>query len=137
MSEPAVVSPVESTTKPKLLDRLRAAIRLKHYSIRTEQSYVDWAKRYIFFHNKRHPNEMAEGEIRSFLSHFAVDRKVSASTQNQALSAILFLYKEVLKKPLDWIQGVKRAKRSSRLPVVFTRRGPGNSEKPQRHKVAG
>lgn len=106
---------------PKLIDQVRNVIRLKHYSLRTEEAYWHWIKRFILFHNKRHPNDMGEAEISSFLSHLAVDKRVAASTQNQALSALLFLYKEVLKKPLDWIEGVQRAKRPSRLPVVFTR----------------
>ena len=107
--------------QPKLIDQLRSAIRLKHYSLRTEEAYWHWIKKFIIFHGKRHPNEMREAEVSSFLSHLAVNQNVSASTQNQALSALLFLYKEVLKTPLDWIEGVQRAKRPSRLPVVFTR----------------
>ena len=106
---------------PRLVDQVRAVIRLKHYSLRTEEAYWHWIKRFILFHGKRHPNEMAEAEVSAFLSHLAVDKNVAASTQNQALSALLFLYKEVLKSPLDWIDGVQRAKRPSRLPVVFTR----------------
>ena len=108
-------------SQPKLIDQVRSAIRTKHYSPRTEEAYWHWIKKFILFHNKRHPNDMGEAEISAFLSHLAVNRNVTASTQNQALSALLFLYKEVLKKPLDWIQGVQRAKRPSRLPVVFTR----------------
>ena len=84
--------------KPKLLDQVRAKIRLKHYNIRTEQAYVDWIRRYILFHDKRHPQEMGKPEVEQFLSHLAVERNVAASTQNQALSAILFLYKEALEK---------------------------------------
>src|SRR5206468_9488655 len=84
--------------KPKLLDQVRDVIRRKHFSIRTEQSYVDWIKRYILFHGKRHPNEMAETEITAFLTHLARVGKVAASTQNQALSALLFLYREVLQQ---------------------------------------
>src|SRR5438552_7613274 len=86
--------------KPKLLDQVRETIRRKHYSIRTEEAYVDWIKRYIFFHNKRHPAEMAEPEIEQFLNHLAVQKKVAASTQNQALSALVFLYREVLDKEI-------------------------------------
>ena len=108
-------------TQQKLVDQVRNAIRVKHYSPRTEEAYWNWIKRFIIFHNKRHPNDMAESEISSFLSDLAVNKRVSASTQNQALSAILFLYNEVLKKPLDWIDNISRAKRPSRLPVVFTR----------------
>ena len=107
--------------QPKLIDQFRSVIRLKHDSPRTEEAYWHWIRKVILFHGKRHPNEMRKAEISSFLSHLAVNQNVSASTQNQALSALLFLYKEVLKPPLDWIEGVQRAKRPSRLPVVFTR----------------
>ena len=86
--------------KPKLLDRVRWYLRVKHYSIRTEHAYIDWIKRFIVYHNKRHPLEMAEEEVAQFLSHLARDRDVSASTQNQALSALLFLYKDVLKQEI-------------------------------------
>src|SRR5207248_6073649 len=106
--------------KPKLLDQVRDVIRRKHFSIRTEQSYVDWIRRFILFHNKRHPREMAEAEVTQFLTHLARDGRVAASTQNQALSALLFLYKEVLKQEIGWLHGVERAKRPSRLPVVLT-----------------
>jgi len=105
---------------PKLIDQVRDAIRVRHYSIRTEEAYIQWIKRYIFFHNKKHPREMGEAEITSFLTHLAVDKHVSASTQNQALSALLFLYKEVLGMELDWLEDVVRAKRPQRLPVVLT-----------------
>jgi integron integrase len=107
-------------TPPRLLDQVRERLRLKHYSIRTEQAYVDWIKRFIFFHNKRHPSAMGKAEVEAFLSHLAVARKVSASTQNQALSAILFLYKEVLGRELEWLDNVERAKRPARVPVVLT-----------------
>src|SRR5262249_46681185 len=86
------------TGKPKLLDQVRDVIRRKHYSIRTEQAYIDWIRRFIIYHGKRHPAEMAEKEVAEFLTHLARDLNVAASTQNQALSALLFLYKEVLKK---------------------------------------
>ena len=105
----------------KLLDQVREAIRLKHYSIRTEESYVTWIKRYILFHNKRHPNEMASAEIEAFLTHLAVQQKVAASTQNQALSALLFLYRDVLKKPLDFPIDAVRAKKPKRVPTVLTK----------------
>src|SRR5712692_12083522 len=85
---------------PRLLDRMRHAIRARHYSLRTEEAYVGWIRRYIFFHGKRHPAEMGESEINAFLSYLAVKGQVSASTQNQALSALLFLYRHVLEKPL-------------------------------------
>ena len=81
---------------PKLLDRMRAEIRVRHYSIRTEQTYIDWARRYIFFHDKRHPQDMGAAEVQAFLSHLAVARNVSASTQNQAKATLLFLYRQVL-----------------------------------------
>jgi len=107
--------------KPKLLDQVRNAIRVKHYSLRTEEAYVHWAKAYIFFHHKRHPEQMGEREISQFLTHLAVDKNVAASTQNQALSALLFLYREVLQRPLDKRIQAKRAKRPARLPVVFSK----------------
>ncbi len=100
---------------------MRQAIRTRHYSPRTEETYVGWIKRFIFFHNKRHPAEMAEAEIATFLSSLASDSHVSASTQNQALNALLFLYHEVLGKDIGYINGVVRAKRPHRLPVVLTR----------------
>src|ERR1700730_996033 len=87
---------VPNHNKRKLLEQVRDVIRRKHFSIRTEQTYVDWIRRFILFHNKRHPREMAEAEVTQFLTHLARDARVAASTQNQALSALLFLYKEVL-----------------------------------------
>src|SRR5260370_696937 len=105
---------------PKLLDQVREIIRMKHYSIRTEQAYVDWIKRYIFFHNKRHPLEMGEEEFRAFVSDLASNKSVAASTQTVALSALLFLYRDVLKKDLPYVEGIERAKKPKRLPVVFT-----------------
>ena len=107
--------------KPKLLDRVRWAIRSRHYSRNTEDAYVAWIKRFIFFHGKRHPMEMGAPEIIRFLSFLAVEGKVSASTQNQALSALLFLYKEVLDQPLPWLDNIAPAKRPVRLPVVLSR----------------
>ncbi|MEY2485243.1 MAG: hypothetical protein QOH39_891 [Verrucomicrobiota bacterium] len=106
--------------KVKLLDRVREAIRFKHYSLRTEQSYIDWIKRFIFFHRKRHPETMGAEEVRQFLTDLAVNHNVAASTQNQAFSALLFLYREVLKEELPWIDDIARAKRPAKLPVVFT-----------------
>ena len=94
-------SPKDASSKPRLLDKVRQAIRARHYSKRTEKAYVDWIKRFIFFHGMRHPVEMSELEINQFLTDLAVSRKVSASTQNQALSAIFFLYQHVLKKELS------------------------------------
>lgn len=106
--------------QPKLLYQVRLSVRAKHYSIRTEEAYVNWIKRFILFHNKRYPREMGAPEINAFLSHLAVVKRVAASTQNQALSAILFLYKEVLKQEVGHLEGVVRAKKPVKVPVVFT-----------------
>lgn len=106
---------------PKLLDQVRDLIRLKHYSIRTEQAYLGWVRRFILFHGKRHPKEMGAEEVTQFLTHLAVQGNVAASTQNQALNAVLFLYREVLKVDLPWLDGLQRAKKPARLPVVLTR----------------
>ncbi|PKO46897.1 MAG: integron integrase [Betaproteobacteria bacterium HGW-Betaproteobacteria-22] len=106
--------------EPKLLDQVAARIRVKHYSRRTEQAYVDWIKRYILHHGKRHPKEMGSEQVEGFLSFLAVSRNVSASTQNQAKSALLFLYKEVLGIELPWLDNVTQAKTPKRLPVVLT-----------------
>jgi integron integrase len=107
--------------KAKLLDQVRQAIRTRHYSPRTEETYVHWIKRFIFFHNKRHPAEMAEAEIARFLSNLATESHVSASTQNQALNAVLFLYRQMLRKDIGYVNGVVRANRPKRLPTVLTR----------------
>jgi hypothetical protein len=107
--------------KPKLLDQVRAVLRLKHYSPRTEQSYVDWIKRFILFHGKRHPETMSAEEVREFLSNLATAGGVAASTQNQAFRALLFLYRDVLKHELPWIGNVERAKRPAKLPVAASR----------------
>ncbi|AVO48858.1 integron integrase [Melaminivora suipulveris] len=112
--------PVPPTQPPKLLDRMRDHLRTRHYSIRTEQAYLDWARRFILYHNKRHPQEMGAPEVEAFLSHLAVDRQVSASTQNQAKAAILYLYKQTLAINLPWLDEVVQAKRPQRLPVVLT-----------------
>ncbi len=106
--------------KPKLLDQVRGKIRLKHYSIRTEQAYLDWVKRFVLFQQKRHPAEMGAAEVEAFLTHLAVAGKVSASTQNQAKAALLFLYREVLEIQLPWLDNVEQAKVPRRLPVVLT-----------------
>jgi integron integrase len=106
---------------PKLLDLVRREIRSRHYSIRTEEAYTRWIKEFIFFHNKCHPADLGEPEVTAFLAHLALDRHIAASTQNQALSALLFLYRHVLKQPLDWLDSITRAKRPERVPVVFTR----------------
>ena len=118
---PQNLSLASGSDKPKLLDQVRNAIRRKHFSIRTEQAYCDWIRRFIIFHQKRHPAEMGEDEITDFLSHLARESRIAASTQNQALSALLFLYKEVLKRQIGWLERIERAKRPTRLPVVLTR----------------
>ena len=107
--------------QPRLLDVVRDRIRVKHYSIRTEKSYVDWVRRFVRFHGLRHPREMGAPEVEAFLTHLAVAGNVASSTQNQARSALLFLYKEVLGTELPWLDGVTSAKASQRLPVVLTR----------------
>jgi site-specific recombinase XerD len=107
--------------RPRLLDRVRAALRLRHYSRRTEHAYVAWIRRYILFHGKRHPVDMGATELTAFLSSLAVDRRVAASTQNQALSALLFLYRDVFELEVPWLDDLVRAKRPLRLPVVLTR----------------
>lgn len=117
----AMIASFPARNKPKLLDQVRDVLRRRHYSIRTEQSYVDWIKRFILYHHKRHPNQMAEEEVAQFLTHLARDRNVAASTQNQALSALLFLYKDVLKHEIGWLEKVERAKKPARLPVVLSR----------------
>jgi len=107
-------------SKPRLLEQLRHAIRYKHYSYRTEQAYVHWVRRFILFSGKRHPVTLGEAEVTRFLNHLAVDRQVAAATQDQALSALLFLYREVLKTDLPWLEGLNRPKKPVRLPVVLT-----------------
>jgi integron integrase len=107
--------------RKKLLDQVRDALRLKHYSIRTEQSYVTWIRRFILFHNKRHPNEMGCQEITAFLTYLAVNQHVAASTQNQALSALLFLYRDVLNISLDLPIAAVRARQPKRFPTVLTK----------------
>ena len=111
--------------KPRLLDQVRETIRTKHYSIRTEQSYVQWIRRYILFHNKRHPKDMGTHEVNQFLTHLAVKDRVAASTQTQALCAIVFLYRYVLNAELGSLDGLIRAKKKKNLPVVFTREEAG------------
>ncbi len=106
---------------PKLLDIVRGKIRLKHYSIRTEQAYIDWIKRYILHFDKQHPKDLGAAQVEQFLTHLAVHRNVSASTQNQAKSALLFLYKEVLGEALPWLDDIEHAKTPKRLPVVLTK----------------
>lgn len=118
---PARVVVKPPANKPKLLDQVRDNIRRRHYSIRTEQAYVDWIKRFILYHDKRHPRDMAEEEVTEFLTHLARDRNVASSTQNQALSALLFLYKDVLKQEIGWLENVERARRPAKMPVVLSR----------------
>ena len=118
---PTSVSTPARGRNPKLLDQVRDVLRRKHFSLRTEQAYVGWIRRFILYHGKRHPREMAEAEVTEFLTHLARDGRVAASTQNQALSALLFLYQQVLKQELGWLEGVERAKRPARLPMVLTR----------------
>lgn len=118
----AAVTAPTAHPKPKLLDQVRQAIRTRHYSYMTEKAYVGWIKRFILFHNKRHPAEMGEAEIGRFLSSLATESHVSASTQNQALNALLFLYQEILHLKIGFIDGVIRAQRPKRLPVVLNKR---------------
>ena len=110
-----------NTARPRLLDQVRDRIRFKHYSLRTEQVYVDWIKRFIRFHGNRHPSDLSCAHLEAFLTHLAVDSQVAASTQNQAQSALLFLYREVLARKLPLLDGIRRAKMPVRLPVVLTR----------------
>jgi len=117
---PASVAVKPSANKPKLLDQVGDVIRRRHYSIRTEQAYVDWIKRFILYHGKRHPRDMAEEEVTKFLTYLARDRNVAVSTQNQALSALLFLYKDVLKQEIGWLENVERARRPAKMPVVLS-----------------
>ncbi len=113
------ISPAERE-QPRLLEQVRNAIRRRHYSYRTEQAYVHWIKRFIYFHDKRHPASMGADEVTAFLTYLARERGVSASTQNQALSSLLFLYGRVLEIKLPWMDGIDRAKRPVRVPVVLT-----------------
>jgi integron integrase len=112
----------DMAAKPRLFDAIRHKVRAKHYSYRTEQQYLYWIRRFIFHHKKRHPAEMGAPEVEQFLTYLAVSARVSASTQNQALSAILFLYRQVLEIDLPWLKGVVRAQLPTRVPVVLPRR---------------
>ncbi len=120
MSIKAILSGAEPARPPKLLEQVRDAIRRKHYSLRTEDTYFHWIKRFIYFHSKRHPRDLGEAEVTAFLNDLARVRNVASATQNQALSAVLFLYKEVLRTPLAWLDGLDRAKRPVRVPTVLT-----------------
>jgi len=106
---------------PKLLEEVRGLIRTRHYSYRTEEAYLYWIRQYILFHGKRHPAEMGPAEVSQFLTHLAVKREVAASTQNQALAALLFLYRNVLQQDLPWLENVTRAKQPAHIPLVLTR----------------
>ncbi len=112
---------VASGRSVKLLDQVRIALRVRHYSRRTEEAYVRWVRRFVIFHGKRHPAELGEQEVAQFLSDLAEARGVSASTQTQAASALIFLYKKVLRRDIGWVEGIARAKAPRRLPVVLTR----------------
>ncbi|MBM3153591.1 MAG: integron integrase, partial [Chloroflexi bacterium] len=111
---------MQNSQPKKLLEQVGDAIRIKHYSTRTEQTYKDWIRRYILFHNKRHPNDMGSQEIQAFIAHLATQRHLAASSQNQALSAILFLYRHVLQKDIDLPPDLIRAEKSKTLPTVLT-----------------
>ncbi|MDO5654130.1 MAG: integron integrase [Brachymonas sp.] len=123
MQVPSSTPASDSAAPPKLrlLDQVRNRCRVLHYSLRTEKAYVDWIRRFVLFHNKRHPLEMGAAEVEAFLTHLAVERNVSASTQNQALAALLFLYQQVLGQELPWLNDVTRAKKPQRLPTVLNR----------------
>ena len=116
----ALRTPVAESGKPKLLDQVRQRCRVRHLAYQTEQVYVNWVRRFVLFHHVRHPLEMGAKEVGEFLTHLAVEGRVAASTQNQALSALLFLYREVLERDFGWLDDVVRAKKPKRLPVVFT-----------------
>ncbi|MFN2516622.1 MAG: phage integrase N-terminal SAM-like domain-containing protein [Pyrinomonadaceae bacterium] len=119
---PHCICHLSNMSSSRLLDKVRSVIRVKHFSLSTERAYVSWTRRFILFHHKRRPKEMAELEIRQFISHLAVDAKISASTQTVALRASFFLYRDVLKQALPYVDNIERAKPSKTLPVVFTRR---------------
>ena len=121
MAELSLLLPARRPGAPRLLDRVRIAIRARHYSLRTEEAYVAWIRRFVLFHGKRHPKEMGEPEINAFLSHLATSEHVGSNTQNQALAALLFLYRHVLEIPFPKIENLIRAKKPRRLPVVLTR----------------
>ena len=117
----AEAKPSPPDAKPRLLDQVRMAVRVRHFSLRTEEAYVAWIRRFIRFHGTRHPAELEAGDVARYLTHLASQGRVGASTQNQALSALLFLYRDVLGRDFGWLSGVVRAKRPRRLPVVLTR----------------
>jgi len=111
---------MEQNRPVTLLDRVRETIRYKHYSLRTEQAYVEWIRRFVLYHKRRHPRDMGAEEVRAFLGHLASDLKVAASTHQQALSALLFLYREVLGVALPWLDDLNRPKKPKRMPVVLS-----------------
>ena len=123
ITAPSPTSP--NRQQPKLLDRTRSKLRVRHYSIRTEEAYLAWIRRFLRFHHIRHPREMGAEEINRFLTHLAVEKRVAASTQRQALSALLFFYREVLRQNLPWLDDVVRAKQPKRLPTVLSREEAG------------
>lgn len=120
MSEHGAGESAAETGRPRLLDAVRQAVRRRHYSHRTEEAYLHWIKRFIYFSGKRHPRELGAAEVTAFLNHLASQRHVASATQNQALAALLFLYKEALAQPLPWLEGIDRAKRPVRRPTVLT-----------------
>ena len=116
-----VADPEDKPSPPKLLQRVRDAVRARHYSPRTEQAYVAWARRFVVFHGMTHPTKLGADDVRDFLTHLAVDRCVSSSTQSQALSGILFLYREVLRADIEWVSDIERSKKPKKLPAVLSR----------------
>src|SRR5712691_7377778 len=131
-----MVAPLPAASPPKLLDRVRWHLRVKHYSIRTEQAYVDWIRRFILFHGKRHPDDMAEEQISAFLTYLAVQRHVAASTQNQALCALLFLYEQVLERKVGFMDKIERVTRPPKIPVVFNARGSAGRACPHQRRLS-
>lgn len=119
---PAAVNPPQQQVKPKLLDQVRNVMRVNHYSKKTEEAYISWIKRFILFHNKRHPIDMGAEEIKSFINNLVTNYHVSSATQNQALQGILFLYKNILNKDVGWIENIKHSTRVKHLPVVLSKR---------------
>jgi len=122
LQKSVISTDVTASSPPRLLDEVRRRIRVKHYSLRTERVYIAWIRRFILANGKRHPRELGQPEIEAFLSHLAVEGQVAASTQNQALAALLFLYREVLALELPWLDGIVRAKRPQRVPTVLSKR---------------
>ncbi len=113
---------MEENKKPKLLEQVKVVMRASHYSIKTEEAYTNWIKRFVLFHNKRHPKDMGAEEIKAFINNLAINNHVSSATQNQALQGILFLYKNILNKDVGWIENIKRSSRIKHLPVVLSKK---------------